>query len=102
MMDHDLLQRYTVIRKHQKKLEKAKQKEENFQLNYETDIVTLSNLLKSDIKKFLNPQNINESNLNKEDAEYFLKEIVGYEEGENLDFTNPLGLLPPITKTPKK
>ena len=97
-----MLQRLTVIRKHEKKIEKAKFKEENFQINYETDIVTLSNLIKSDVKKFLNPQDIKESNLTKEDADYFLKEILGFEEGENLDFSNPLGTLPPIVKTPRK
>lgn len=47
-----MLERLKEVRKHEKKQEKKKRKEDNFELNYMRDLVTLSTLMKSDIKKY--------------------------------------------------
>lgn len=65
-------------------------------MNFEKDIVTLSNLYKSDLKKFLKPNGGEDDDIS-ENTEYFLREIIGFDESEeNFDYTDGFKSFPPI------
>jgi hypothetical protein len=88
-----MLQRLKEIRKFEKKKKMKLIKEETHEINYMKELVTLQMLAKSDLKKFMAPQDDNEI---VEDTDAFLTDILGYNENSNFELSDGFKVFPPI------
>lgn len=68
-------------------------KEETHEINYMKELVTLQMLVKSDLKKFMAPQDDHEII---EDTDAFLHDILGYNENSNFEISDGFKAFPPI------